>query len=67
MEFQTIRIGANNEIERAVNKGARFDQQTRKIILKAESGDIFIFRQIKYKCPGSRHPQRLDDMIFEIE
>lgn len=67
LKFQTIRIGVNNEIERAVNKGAKFDQQTRGIIMKAVSGDIFIFRQIKYKCPGSGKPQRLDDMIFEIE
>ncbi len=67
LQFQTIRIGVNNEIDRTVNKGSRFDKQTREIILKAESGDVYIFRQIKYKCPGSAKPQRLDDMIFEIE
>jgi hypothetical protein len=65
--FQTIRISNRNQIERKINKGGGFDEETREIIMKAESGDIYIFREIKYKCPGSEKPQRLDDMIFEIE
>ncbi|MEZ5039967.1 MAG: GldM family protein [Saprospiraceae bacterium] len=65
--FQTIRINNRNQVERRINKGGRFEEATREIIMKAESGDIYIFRQIKYKCPGSEKPQRLDDMIFEIE
>ncbi|MCB9301799.1 MAG: hypothetical protein H6566_14225 [Lewinellaceae bacterium] len=67
LEFQTIRISNRNQVERRINKGGRFEKETREIIMKAESGDIYIFRQIKYKCPGSEKPQRLDDMIFEIE
>lgn len=65
--FQTIRISNRNQVERTINKGGRFEEGARGIIMKAESGDIFIFRQIKYKCPGSGESQRLDDMIFEIE
>lgn len=65
--FQTIRISNQNQVERRINKGSRFEEETREIIMKAESGDIYIFRQIKYKCPGSKKPQRLDDMTFEIE
>lgn len=65
--FQTIRISNRNQVERRINKGGRFEEDTREIIIKAESGDIYIFRQIKYRCPGSERSQRLDDMIFEIE
>lgn len=65
--FQIIRISNRNQVERIINKGGRFEEETREIIMKAESGDIYIFRQIKYKCPGSEKSQRLDDMIFEIE
>lgn len=67
LEFQTIRISNQNQVERRINKGGRFEEATREVVLKAESGDIYIFRQIKYKCPGSEKPQRLDDMIFEIK
>ncbi|TVM02565.1 MAG: hypothetical protein CV087_09400 [Candidatus Brocadia sp. WS118] len=65
--YQMLRISNRNQIDRTVNKGARFEENTRGIIMKAESGDIYIFRQIKYKCPCSENYQRLDDMIFEIE
>jgi len=65
--FQTTRISNQNQAERRINKGGRFEEETREIIMNAESGDIYIFRQIKYKCPGSEKSQRLDDMIFEIE
>lgn len=65
--FQTIRISNRNQVERRINKEGRFEEETREIIMKAESGDIYVFRQIKYKCPGSEKTQRLDDMIFEIE
>jgi hypothetical protein len=65
--FQMLRISNRNQVERAVNKGGRFEEHAVKIIMKAGSGDIFIFRQIKYRCPASEKSQRLDDMIFEIE
>jgi hypothetical protein len=65
--YQILRISNRNQSDRTVNKGGRFEENTRKLVMKAESGDIYIFRQIKYKCPGSENPQRLEDMIFEIE
>jgi len=65
--FQMLRIGKRNIVERTVNKGAKFEEPAIEIIMKAESGDIFIFRQIEYTCYGSGEPQRLDDMIFEIK
>ena len=65
--FEIIRISNKNEAERCINKGGGFGEKTREIIKKAQSNDIFIFRKIKYKSPYSEKPQRLDDMIFEIE
>ena len=67
LEFHVIRINKRNQVERAINKGGTFEEQTWKITTKAESGDIFIFRQIRYRCHKSGSPQRLDDMIFEIK
>lgn len=65
--FQVIRISNLNQVERINNKGGRFEEHTREILMKAKSKDIYIFRKIKYKCPGSEGYQRLDDMIFEIK
>ncbi|MGB1207529.1 MAG: GldM family protein [Chitinophagales bacterium] len=65
--FEVIRISNKNVVERCINKGGGFGEKTRNIIKKAQSNDTFIFRKIKYKCPYLEKPQRLDDMIFEIE
>jgi len=62
--FETIRISKRNEVERVTNRGGEFEEETINIIDKAKSGDIYIFREIKYKCDS---PKRLDDMIFEIK
>lgn len=65
--YEAMRLSQRNEVERTVNQGAKFTKQTQQMISKVESGDVFIFRKIKYRCPGSEKLQRLDDMIFEIE
>lgn len=65
--YQIIRINKMNRVERIINRGDYFQENTRLLINKAEAGDIYIFRQIKYKCPGTDKPQRLDDMILELE
>lgn len=65
--FKVMRISAEGQTERAVNPEARFRKPAIDMIQKAKPGDLYIFRQIKYQCPGSGQPQRLEDMIVEIE
>ncbi|TVR83634.1 MAG: hypothetical protein EA409_02530 [Saprospirales bacterium] len=65
--FRVIRISNRNLVERSVNIGGSFEEWTREIIDRAQSGDIYIFRQIRCRCSELTEPQRLDDMIFEIE
>lgn len=65
--FEVIRVSKWDEVERSVNTGARFNGATRAIINHASTGDLFIFRRIMYRCPGSEEIQRLEDMTFEIK
>jgi len=67
MAYQIIRISNKGEIEKTINEGSKFQDETIEVIANAESEDLYIFRQIKYICPGSNETQRLDDMIFEIK
>ena len=66
IEYEIMRINNNNPIERVINKGEQFEEKSKKLLSKAESADIYIFRKIKYRCPGTNRLQRLHDMIFEI-
>jgi len=65
--FQLIRIGSRNQIERSINKGGIFEGRTREIIDRASPGDLYIFRNIRYRCSSSDQIRRLNDMVFEIE
>ena len=65
--FEVLRVSKWDEVERSVNTGARFSGATRAIINHASAGDLFIFRRIMYRCPGSEEIQRLEDMTFEIK
>ncbi|MBK8405258.1 MAG: hypothetical protein IPL25_14625 [Saprospiraceae bacterium] len=65
--FETILISTKNKVFKTKNNGGRFNDETLKIIKNTRSGDIYIFRNIKYRCPGDIFPQRLDDMTFEVE
>lgn len=67
LAFDIIRISSDDKVSRAANTGARFIGEARALVSQAESGDVFVFRNIMYKCPGDDHEKRLDDMIFEIE
>lgn len=66
LDYELIRIDKNNTAERLQSKGTRFGCEARELIMKAASGDLYIFRKIHYRCPGNEYPQRLGDTIFEI-
>lgn len=65
--FEIIRITRDGFAQKALNKGERFEESAQKIIRQTESGDIYVFRKIKYSCPGMEAPSTLDDMTFEIQ
>lgn len=65
--FETIRIPKFGTAQRAVNKGGRFTAETREILDQTMSGDVYCFRKIEYKCPGSKYALRLEDMTFDIK
>lgn len=67
LEYQVLQINKNNLTRRVHNVGGQFQPATRGLINQAQSGDIFIFRNIKYKCPGYEKPKRLEDMILEVK
>jgi hypothetical protein len=65
-DFELIRVNANGGSQKVSNIGARFVPHTLALTGKAQSGDLFIFRNIRYRCPGAVEPQYLPHMIFEI-
>jgi|GEM_PF-2465750 len=67
VDYTIIHITHDNRVERAFNKGGRLNEDTNKLIQVAEPGDIYWFRNIRYRCPGTREPQLADDISVEIK
>jgi len=65
--FEIIKISKYGVAERAVNVGAKFEKAAREIIRKTQPEDLFIFRKIRYRCPGTKAAQRMEDLSFEIK
>ncbi len=67
VSYEVVRVSKQGEINKIVNTGGRFKESTQKIIQKASSGDMYIFRKIKYRCPGMVASQDLENMIFDVK
>lgn len=66
VQFEVLRVPTNELASKTINLGARFEASTRELIHQAQPGDLYIFRNIYYRCPGTES-QRSEDMIFEIK
>jgi hypothetical protein len=65
-EFEVLRVGADGSALRVKNKGGRFEAAAQGIIKKAVVGDLYIFRNIQYYCPGTA-AQEASAIFIEIE
>ncbi len=64
--YELIRITKAGHVFRVFNLGGQFSKESLEIVKKVESGDLFIFRKIKYRCPSGR-VQNMDDVSFEVK
>lgn len=46
------------------NKGVRFSEEALDIIYEAQTGDVFIFSEIKGRCPGDLKDRDLNALVF---
>ena len=66
ISYEVIRIPANDISSKSYNMGGKFQETTSNLIKQAEPGDLYIFRNIYYRCT-TPEKQRSEDMIIEIE
>ncbi len=51
----------------SINAGAAFSPQTKKLIEAAQSGDVYIFKVVKGRCPGDVAGRMLNPLVFTIK
>lgn len=67
IDYEILKFNARGMVFRGSNTGGAFDATIRPIINRAQAGDIYWFRNIRYRCPGSVQPSFAQDVAIEIE
>jgi len=65
--FRAVRIPKRQDPQLAQNPGGKFGADVAGIVRKAKPGDVFLFDNIKCKCPGDPAPRDLGSMSFRIK
>ena len=72
ISFSMTQIKKDGSQKTVENEGGRFGEKALELQKRAESGDIYLFENIKSQCPGDRFiddklGRRLNDLIIRIE
>ena len=65
--YHVTYLHPREEPEFAQNSGGRFNEQTRKLIDKARPGDVYMFDDIRCKCPGDTVARGLESLVITIK
>ena len=72
ISFRITQIGAHHVDGRlfqksVINTGPTFGEEAGQVIAEAVPGDIYIFDEIKIKCPGDTKSRILTPMVYYME
>lgn len=65
--FQIIRAAKREDPQLNANVGGKFDNRTQALVSQAKPGDIFVFDNIKCKCPGDDVSRPLPSSVYKIQ
>jgi len=61
------RITNQNERSKQVNRGAKYSIGSKNIIQQALPGDIYMYTNIKARCPGDVAGRKISPMVFFVK
>ena len=67
VSYDLIRVGVDGTSQRASNRGGEWGEETRKLISLAKPGDVYVFRNIRYRSPGIEKLQVAEPLIIELK
>ncbi len=64
--YQLIHSAKREDPVLSVNSGGKFNDKSLALVNKAKPGDIFVFDNIKCKCPGDVANRTLPSVVYKI-
>jgi gliding motility-associated protein GldM len=65
-EYTLWRTAAREDAQIVKNSGGRYNPQVAALVAKATTGNNYIFRDIKARCPGDGNSRSLPDLVVQI-
>ncbi|MBK8635983.1 MAG: hypothetical protein IPN72_21410 [Saprospiraceae bacterium] len=65
-DFLLVRQPRREDPEFSPNQGGRYNGKSTSVVNKATTGDAFLFKDIKGRCPGDGASRPLGDVIVNI-
>lgn len=64
--YNFLRARKNEDTIRVVNPGSTYNGDAKRLIESGIIGDIYIYKNLKYKCPDSDNYIKLDEIVFDL-
>ena len=65
--FVLIQIQKDGTRIEKINRGGRYTAESSSIIQNAKPGDIYLYDNVKAKCPGDPAGRKINSMVFRIK
>ena len=65
--FSLTRIAKDGTTETVENKGGRYEEAAEALKNKATIGDVFLFENVKQRCPGDAASRSGNSLVFRIK
>lgn len=64
--FNLTYVAKRQDPVQSSNAGARYNARSRSLVQKAKPGDIYLFDNVRAKCPGDVASRKINSMVFFI-
>ncbi len=65
--FNLVYVAKRQDPVESVNKGARYNDKSKRLVSRAKPGDIYYFDNVKARCPGDGAGRPINSMVFKIK
>lgn len=64
--FEFVRVPQRQDPIIKINRGGAFTSDVQRLMSQAKPGDLYLFRDIKAKCPGDKASRDIGSLTFNI-
>lgn len=65
--YNLVYVARRQDPVESINTGARYNDQSRRLISLAKPGDLYYFDNVRAKCPGDPASRMINSLVFNIK